>query len=435
MSRFVERFETHELHRTLKNIFEIVNELLEREEAETQTETIIELDRVRQVCFNVEGILNNCDPNIVPIGYLDSVNNSLLNYVIPYLHSFRNDRNVTHLHSVNNQLDSLLPTISNFLIQELPSNTEGIRESISSFRRSISQRLRHTEEEFNRIESAGREIEQGLSQVSSTVEMQKSRLDTAISEFQQQFSQAEDVRRQQFSNAEEERRKEYEKKEEKWSEKFRGLAENSEGDIQNFINDLKSRIIKLEEQYNDECNHYIETLENYKNEAAKILNIISNTSMAGGYKKEADHEGKARQLWRTVTMVAMLLLVIASVWSFAYPIKGDSVWIEVARRVSVAATFATIAGYSARQAKIHFDAERLFRKMELELTSLSPYLVELEEAKRQEILAKMAEQFFGKANIETSQTSTTQPTPETFNKITELSKLLENALSLLKDKK
>ena len=80
-------------------------------------------------------------------------------------------------------------------------------------------------------------------------------------------------------------------------------------------------------------------------------------------------------------MVAMLLLVIASVWSFAYPIKGNSVWIEVARRVSVAATFATVAGYSARQAKIHLDAERLFRKMELELTSLSPYLVELEDTK------------------------------------------------------
>ncbi len=173
MSRFVDRFEAHELHRTLKNTLEIVNELLEREETETQAEIITELDRMKQVCFNVERILNNCDPNIVHIGYLDSANSNLVNYVIPYLHNFRNDRNVSYLHSVNNQLDSLLPTISNLLIQELPSNTDGIRESITSFRRSISQRLRHTEEEFNRIESVGREIEQGLSQVSSTVEIQK----------------------------------------------------------------------------------------------------------------------------------------------------------------------------------------------------------------------------------------------------------------------
>lgn len=95
-----------------------------------------------------------------------------MNYVIPYLHNFRNDRNVSYLHSVNNQLDSLLPTISNLLIQELPSNTDGIRESITSLEGQF-QRLRHTEEEFNRIESVGREIEQGLSQVSSTVEIQK----------------------------------------------------------------------------------------------------------------------------------------------------------------------------------------------------------------------------------------------------------------------
>ena len=56
----------------------------------------------------------------------------------------------------------------------------------------------------------------------------KSRLDIAISEFQQQFSQAEDTRRQQFSNGEEERRKEHEKHEERWSGKFGELAEDSE---------------------------------------------------------------------------------------------------------------------------------------------------------------------------------------------------------------
>ena len=73
--------------------------------------------------------------------------------------------------------------------------------------------------------------------------------------------------------------------------KIRGISRRFRRKIRNLINDLKSTVNKLEEQYNDECNQYISTLENYKNEAAKILNIISNTSMAGGYKK-ADHEGK-----------------------------------------------------------------------------------------------------------------------------------------------
>ena len=182
---------------------------------------------MKQVCFNVERILNNYDPNIVHIGYLDSANSNLVNYVIPYLHNFRNDRNISYLHSVNNQLDSLLPTISNLLIQELPSNTDGIRESITSFRRSISQRLRHTEEEFNRIESVGEKLSKDLVKYLQLWKF-KSRLDIAISEFQQQFSQAEDTRRQQFSNGEEERRKEHEKHEERWSGKFGELAEDSE---------------------------------------------------------------------------------------------------------------------------------------------------------------------------------------------------------------
>lgn len=50
----------------------------------------------------------------------------------------------------------------------------------------------------------------------------------------------------------------------RWSGKFGELAEDSEEKIRNLINDLKSTVNKLEEQYNDECNQYISTLENYK---------------------------------------------------------------------------------------------------------------------------------------------------------------------------
>lgn len=130
-------------------------------------------------------------------------------------------------------------------------------------------------------------------------------------------------------------------------------------------------------------------------------------------------------------MAAMILLVIASIYSFIHPLGDKSIWTEIAKRVCVAATFATVAGYASRQAKIHLDAERRYRKMELELTTLSPYLVELEDEKRKEILAKMVDQFFGKANDEQENVSN-QQNQEIPNNINELSKLFENILSLIK---
>lgn len=73
--------------------------------------------------------------------------------------------------------------------------------------------------------------------------------------------------------------------------------------------------------------------------------------------------------------------------------------------------------------------------MELELTSLSLYLVELEDALRQEILAKIAEQSFGKANVELVQQSAGQSNQDILGRNLELLKQFENIVSIFNRKK
>ncbi|WP_066061432.1 hypothetical protein [Neobacillus soli] len=434
MSRFIDRFENHALHKSLENSINTVNELLEIENA--QPDALIELERVKQVLFYLKELLDNCDPNLVHMGYLDSIQNSCINNVLSYLNNFRNDRNISQLHSANNHLDSYIPSMTNIATTKFPHDVEGIRESIVSFRRSAAQHLRNTEEDYRRVAAAKTELEQGFSQVSSTVEVQKGRLDTAISDFQQQFSNSEESRRDKFSQAEEQRKNDFELLESEWDEKFKNLKDGSETTFNEYVASFQDKEKQLQEKFKSQAEQYIQTLEGYKSKAAQVLNIISNTSMAGGYQQVADQEKSSRKFWRTVTMITMGLLVIASIYSFFHPIGDKSIWTEIAKRVSVAATLATVAGYASRQAKIHLDAERRYRRMELELTTLSPYLVELEDEKRKEILANMVDQFFGKANEEQVQgNSSNQSNPEISNSVTELSKLFENVLSLINPKK
>jgi len=434
MSRFVDRFENHALHKSLHNSINTVNELLEKEGI--NTDTIIELERIKQVLISLKEILGNCDPNLVHIGYLDNIQNNCLTKVMSPLNSFGNDNNIAHLHSVNNLLDSYIPGINNISTPKSPQEIEGIKESIVSFRRSAAQYLRHTEEEYKKFIEAKIEMEQGVSQVAATVEAQKGRLDIAISDFQQQFFNSEESRRDKFSQAQEERINVFGQLESDWDENFKTLLESSETTLEEYIASFKEKEEDLRENFNKQGEKYLHTLEDYKNKAAQVLNIISNTSMAGGYKHVADQEQSSRKFWRSITMVAMVLLVLASIISFIYPVEGKSIWTEIATRISVAATFATVAGYASRQAKIHLDAERRFRKIELELTTLSPYLAELEDEKRKEILAEMVEQFFGNVNEEQIQIDTiNQPNQDVSKDITELSKVLENILAILNSKK
>lgn len=432
MTRFIQRFENHPLHTSIENTLNTIDELQDIENI--QADAVIELDRIKQLCLLVKGAIENCDPNVVHMGYLDTMQSNCLNTVLSHLNNFKSDRNLAQLQNANNHFDSYIPTISMMMMPILSYEGEGVRESIISIRRSTAQHMRHAEEDYRRVLEAKHEVEQGINQAAATIEIQKSRLDTAIADFQQQFSQAEESRRDKFSATEEERKKAHDQREADWIEKYKSLSDDAAKAYNQFLANSTQKEKDLQDHFSISAAEILTTLEEYKSKAAMTLNIISNTSMAGGYKQVADQEEKSRKNWRIITMVAMVLLIVASVWSFFLPLGDGSIWGEVAKRVSIAATFATVAGYASRQAKIHLDAERSYRRMELELTTLSPYLVELEDQRRQEILAKMAEQFFGKANVDLIQPNT-QPTPEIQNGNLEILSQLGNLLSQIIPKK
>lgn len=452
MSRFDQRFENHSVHTTLNQMNSLIKEILE---LQNSSDSIIELQRIEQVGTFTQGVLSNCEPSLVVTSFLDNVN-TYLNQVDNYLRNYRNDRNIGHLQNANNSIDSVLQNIASLTIPTTPNDFEGIRKSIVTFRQSIAQHLRHTEEEFNRIAAAKRELENALTQVSSTVENQKSRLDNAIAEYQNQFSQAEVARREQFAQAEAERQDRFVTLEGEWgnivdsneadrieifmenegerSKSFTELAESIKDGYNQSLNLFSTKRAELEEEFVLSAKAYLEQMEDYKNQAARNLNMISISSMAGGYQAVANQERGSRKLWRIVTMASMGALAVASIWSFTHPFDQGTIWTELSRRLFIAGTFATLAGYSARQAKIHLDAERRYRRLELELTALNPYLAELEDDKRKAVIEEMAGVFFGQKENEIENEEgkkSTEPTKELSANIIELGKLVENIKGII----
>lgn len=453
MSRFVQRFESHHIHTYLTNAATLINDLTQ---IQNTPDAITEIERIRQIITYTQELLDNCDPNFLNTSHLESIANGILN-TNSNLQSYKSSQNETYLQHANNQLDNILSSYSYFLRALIPQDIEGTRKSIISFRASVTAHLRNTEEEFNKIKTVKSELEQGLQQVSSTVDIQKSRLDTAIAEYQNQFSQAEEARREQFSQAEatrsenfstnEEQRKKivdenevvrstvYSQEMRKHTELFEQMSDSLKDAIRLSIEDFQKTKVELEEEFVVMAQTYLEVMEKYKNQAAQNLNMISVSSMAGGYKKVADEEGKSRVLWRRTTMAAMILLVGTSVWSFLYPFEDGTLWTEIARRIFVAGTFATVAGYSARQAKIHLIAERRYRKMELELTALNPYLAELDDSKRKEVLEKLAGTFFGTTEAEVEPKEIVASNQESSTNGVDVTRLLDVIQSILPNKK
>ena len=76
------------------------------------------------------------------------------------------------------------------------SDIDGLWDSIGNFRKSAGQYIRYLEEDFNKLKSQINDLTAKGVEVANDINVQKDRLNTAISQFQQQFSDVADKRRE-----------------------------------------------------------------------------------------------------------------------------------------------------------------------------------------------------------------------------------------------
>ena len=435
MSSWVKRFEEHPILGEVQVTLDLLNQI--DGFSEGNSEIIENCQRIRQVLNHVVTKLSNCDPVMVAKTTLDNLNSSL-QPVKTELYSFISNRNVGHLSNANTNIDTVLIHSASIIYPMITPDFEGIRDSISSFRRSIGQQLRHVEEEYRRIETIKNELETSFSQLGATVEAQKSRLDTSIIQFQQQFSNSEESRRATFVQEEdkrksqndelrEQRNDEHNTLIEEFKEQFDELYKLRNTEIDTLIEECKTRHDQAHKQRKDqfvgcmdeyqnkfgnqmealeadgkffkdrllaETEDYTEALKRYKEHAENLVNVIGNTGMVGGYQKVANEEKLSAQTWRKISLGALICLSLFALFSFNF-LQSTFSWSQLSSRMFVAATLGTLAAYAAKQASEHKKAERFNRKMELELASIDPYLVGLPDEMLFKTKEMLAEKFFG----------------------------------------
>jgi len=270
-----------------------------------------------------------------------------------------------------------------------------------------------------------------LQEFTSEIKSQKSRLDNAITQFQQQFSKAEENRREEFLKSERlktekltqitEEQKETIKEiigkfETENEAKTTALSKKSEELLSNF----KQTSDNLINSINGRTNSLVNNIESNKDEAEKLVHVIANTGMAGGYQKVANQARKTKNYWHFITIISLIGLITFAIIAFMTTVQTEFNFGKFGARTFVAFAFGILAAYSARQAEKNSEVERVNRQLELELASIDPYLSKLPEEKQIEVKRVLAEKWFG--NMKTYD--------KVENKLTE--KYSGNMLNLLK---
>jgi hypothetical protein len=406
---------THPMNSTLDKTKESLENIENNEDFTTSLDeySIQTLNRVRAVLSCLEVHINSIDPLLLRKALQDQINtelNNINNQLSNFIVTFR-DHN--HLNILNQRLENILIFTSQIVNIVNEESIETIRETVTSFRKSVGQQkslLERQQEEFleksssiyDQIEDFKQKIEDNESKLNS--ELQK--IQDKYNELHQNFITSQESRSQQFLELKEDFIK-------KFGEITEGLNNKTQEIVSSFqeeFDSIKEELTSTNESFLEETKQklvdYDSMLESHKKSVEELVGIISTSSISGHFKEVADYKRKLANIWQIVTVASFLLTILFGFYAFIWGNHGID-WPRLIARFVVTVALGSLTAYSAKQAAYNEAEERKNRKMEVELKTLNPYLASFSPEDQIKLKQQLFPHIFGKEEVAVSQ----EPTP------------------------
>lgn len=434
MSQWISRVEIHPIHISLASLANTLSQV--QESIGANVEHLEILEQIKEIHQLLIEKIGNINPNLIVFETLDAINTHVGNQNGNLSVYMNNGGDISNLNQAVAHAGHVLLQLPNLPSPATPADIVGLRNAALSFREAAGRYLREIEEGAAALKANHEELVSSLQSLTAEISAQKGRLDTAIAEFQSQFSQAENTRRDQFTQAEATRLSQFtesraaqdialaafqkqslettESRGQKFTEEM-GVYRTS---FDKFIKDADESRQAFETDQKKSVLEYINQLEIQKKKAEDIVNVISNTGMVGGYQRVANEERKQASKWEWITLGSLVGLIAFAVWAFWATTHTQFNWGIFSSRIFAAVTFGILAAYSAKQADKHHDIERRNRRVELELASIDPYILPLPEELQHEVKRQLAERLFGQNEpIQSGKASDTSGTATDVGKV------------------
>ena len=155
----------------------------------------------------------------------------------------------------------------------------------------------------------------------------------------------------------------------------------------------KEKFVETIQDLNNQTSQTIKTIESKLKEAERIVGVIGNIGMAGGYQKTANEERIAKWIWQAIAAGSLALLVYFATTH----ISGITDLNQFLPRFLVAVSFIALASYAGMQGERHRKSEMENRKLELGIASIDPFLSNLQPAERDKLKESLIHKLFEQA--------------------------------------
>ncbi len=330
-------------------------------------------DKVFAITQVLHELLDKTPAELTSAGGLSTLN-SHIQAPLAELVAFIGSGNPGHIVNASSQLDqNVMSTFWAFTppLQGSAKNTfPALLKAQADFSQGVIQELAKTRDELANdlldiIEKSG-VLSKKLDEAIESAAKERAEASAAVAKLEQVFTQAEGARQATFDATIAEQQGQH--KEEMQLQAY--VAAKTLGEINNF-----------------------------REEAARIVQVVGNIGVTGNYQLIANAEGKQANFWRWATIGIFgtgILIAVATFLKFWFePFTPDSA-LSVLIRLFYAIVITTPAIYTARESARHRTNADRAKQTELELASIGPFIELLPEESKVAIRTGLTSSYFGR---------------------------------------
>lgn len=384
MSIWREKIANHQIHDVLENI---KNEIDDWDKTNDYYE---DFQRFKRVASFVSATIRSTDYLLLHETMLNEINNHA-NQLLNSIKNFKQNEDQTQLNNGHNQATNLvkssriLPRITTEKqAQEIGKIVDEISKDVFGVIDSFHEKFEESKANHDNIIKKQTELSQQIEEEKKHVQQQISRIDQTINTINQTFQNNEQNRNEQINKNIQEINNDYQSEKKQWN-----------NEIEKISRDFNAKVNTEIEKYRKLGEDHITELENIKIKASNLFQIIGNIGVTGDFQNNAEKNRKSANIWRVIALVSMLVAVggaIVVVWRFP---STDLGWQYTALKLITAIAFTVPSAYAARESTKHRELERKYRKMELELSSIDPFIENITQEKREQLKTTIADRIFG----------------------------------------
>lgn len=366
-----------------------------------KTKEKIDPDSLLVIKTHVQLLSDRLSLALQPLVNVDELNAILaeLQHALNHLTEFQNDENPSRVLSAQQHLANALPFVRN-----IPFLTNKAEFSFSELTANYAEFMDVKIAELN---TAIQKLHDDLDQNQTQISQQNDLADSIKTQLTDQLNQTSEIAS-------------------KFNGQLNDFAHQHEQKIQEISNNHKMAFEIMQEDLETHANETIEEILRLRDQAKEVLNIIGTDATSSDFKKTANlHHSMANNL-RKISFVLMFIICIIILY-FILGQRGVFNWQQYALRLISISIFIYPATYAAKESTKHRALAVENERAALELSALEPFIVLLDNTKKQEIKEKLVDKYFGREH-QTAQKETQEDGVKTvpFELIDKLFKLFKS---------